>query len=129
MQISNSGALDGFRFRITESNPKTIMPGHISLPDYQGHHDNPDAAPPATMCDQLLTKLLRQELGYTGLIVSNSTSMAGLTSRVTPSERIVGSLATGIDLYLGTEPETDLEYIKQGVAEGRLTEERVVEIS
>jgi len=30
---------------------------------------------------------------------------------------------------LGTEPETDLEYIKQGVAEGRLTEERVVEIS
>ena len=34
MQISNIGALDGFRFRITESNPKTIMPGHISLLDY-----------------------------------------------------------------------------------------------
>ncbi|MCB0141492.1 MAG: hypothetical protein KDE50_16420, partial [Caldilineaceae bacterium] len=45
---------------------------------YQGYGHNPDDAPPATHCDKLLIQLLRQELGYTGLIVSDSTSMIGL---------------------------------------------------
>jgi beta-N-acetylhexosaminidase len=98
---------------------------HISLPDYQGYRNNPDAAPPATLCDKLLIKLLRQELGYTGLIVSDSTSMVGLTSRAAPAERIVNSLAAGIDLYLGANPEHDLGYVLQAVRDGRLTEEGI----
>ncbi len=103
----------------------TIMPGHISLPAYQGYSDNPDAAPPATLCHQLLSKLLRQELGYTGLIVSDSTSMIGLTSRAAPGERIVGSLAAGIDLYLGAEPERDFPVVLQAVHTGRLSEAQI----
>ena len=103
----------------------TIMPGHIALPDYQGYCDNPDDAPPATLCKLLLTRLLREELGYTGLIVSDSTSMIGLTSRAAPAERIVRSLAAGIDLYLGAEPERDLPAVLQAVRIGRLTEARI----
>jgi beta-N-acetylhexosaminidase len=75
----------------------------------------------------LLLKLLRQELGYTGLIVSDSTSMAGLTSRAAPADRIVASLAAGIDLYLGADPDRDLGYVLQAVREGRLTEEGIYE--
>lgn len=108
--------------RVIEAGVMTIMPGHISLPDYQGYRDNPDAAPPATLCDKLLIQLLRQELGFTGLIVSDSTSMVGLTSRAAPAERIVESLAAGIDLYLGADPDRDLGYVLQAVRDGRLTE-------
>ena len=108
-----------------EAGVMTIMPGHISLPDYQGYLNNPDAAPPATHCDKLLTKLLRKEMGYTGLIVSDSTSMIGLTSRAAPGERIVRSLAAGIDMYLGADPERDLPHVLQAVREGRLTEEGI----
>lgn len=111
--------------RVIEAGVMTIMPGHISLPDYQGYRNNPDAAPPATLCDKLLIKLLRQELGYTGLIVSDSTSMVGLTSRAAPAERIVNSLAAGIDLYLGANPELDLGYVLQAVRDRRLTEEGI----
>jgi beta-N-acetylhexosaminidase len=111
--------------QVIEAGIMTIMPGHISLPDYQGYRENPDAAPPATLSDKLLIKLLRQELGYTGLIVSDSTSMIGLTSRAAPAERLVGSLAAGIDLYLGANPEHDLGYVMQAVREGRLTEEGI----
>jgi beta-N-acetylhexosaminidase len=103
----------------------TIMPGHISLPDYQGHRADPDAAAPATLSRKLLIELLRQELGFTGLIVSDSTSMAGLTTRAAPAERIVASLAAGIDLYLGAEPERDLPHVLQAVRAGRLTEEEI----
>ena len=111
--------------RVIDAGVMTIMPGHIALPDYQGYRDNPDAAPPATLCHQLLIKLLRQTLGFTGLIVSDSTSMIGLTSRAAPGERIVNSLAAGIDLYLGAEPERDLAAVRQAVREGRLTEEGI----
>lgn len=111
--------------QVIEAGVWTIMPGHIALPDYQGYADDPDAAPPATMCKLLLTRLLRRELGYTGLIVSDSTSMIGLTSRAAPEERIVRSLAAGIDLYLGAEPERDFAAVRQAVRMGRLTEEQI----
>lgn len=111
--------------RVIEAGVWTIMPGHISLPDYQGYTANLDAAPPATLSKKLLIDLLRQELGFTGLIVSDSTSMVGLTSRAAPGERIVGSLAAGIDLYLGAEPERDLPVVLEAVRTGRLTEESV----
>ena len=111
--------------RVIEAGVMTVMPGHISLPDYQGYRDNPEAAPPATHSRKLLIQLLRQELGFNGLIVSDSTSMVGLTSRAAPAERIVASLAAGIDLYLGAEPERDLGYVLQAVREGRLTEEGI----
>lgn len=111
--------------QVIEAGVWTIMPGHIALPDYQGYADDPDAAPPATLCKLLLTRLLRRELGYTGLIVSDSTSMIGLTSRAAPGERIVRSLAAGIDLYLGAEPERDFAAVLQAVRIGRLTEEQI----
>jgi len=111
--------------RAIEAGVMTIMPGHISLPDYQGYRADPDAAPPATLSRTLLIDLLRQELGFTGLIVSDSTSMAGLTTRAAPAERIVASLAAGIDLYLGADPDHDLGYVRQAVREGRLSEESI----
>lgn len=111
--------------QVIEAGVWTIMPGHIALPDYQGYADNPDDAPPATTCRLLLTRLLRRELGYTGLIVSDSTSMVGLTSRAAPGERIVASLAAGIDLYLGAEPARDFAAVLQAVRIGRLTEEQI----
>ncbi len=111
--------------RVIAEGVMTIMPGHISLPDYQGYRADPDAAPPATLSRTLLTGLLREELGYTGLIVSDSTSMAGLTTRAAPAERIVASIEAGIDLYLGAEPERDLRAILDAVHAGRLHEEAI----
>ncbi len=111
--------------QVIEAGVMTIMPGHISLPDYQGYSDNPDDAPPATLCKKLLIQLLRQELGFAGLIVSDSTSMAGLTSRAAPAERMIKSLAAGIDLYLGADPERDLDYVLKAIREGHLSEETI----
>ncbi|MEZ4863868.1 MAG: glycoside hydrolase family 3 N-terminal domain-containing protein [Caldilineaceae bacterium] len=102
-----------------------IMPGHISLPDYQGYRDDPAAAPPATLDSKLLIDLLRGELGFDGMIVSDNAGMIGLTIHTTPEDQIVQSIASGIDMYLNADPEHDFDRLLQGVHDGRLSEERV----
>jgi beta-N-acetylhexosaminidase len=103
----------------------TIMPGHISLPDYQGYADDPETAPPATISRKLLVDLLRGELGFDGLIVSDSTTMIGLTSRTKPEERAVAAVAAGNDVYLNADPDRDFGYLVQAVRDGRLPEDQI----
>jgi beta-N-acetylhexosaminidase len=103
----------------------TVMPGHISLPAYQGFLDNPEAAPPATIARELLETLLRQELGFDGLIVSDATGMIGFASRLPPAERAVAAINAGIDLYLGANPDVDYPALLAAVRDGRLSEARV----
>ncbi len=103
----------------------TIMPGHISLPAYQGFFERPEDAPPATISRELLQTLLRQELGFDGVIVSDATGMMGFASRLPPAERAVAAINAGIDLYLDTKPDTDYPALLAAVRDGRLPEERV----
>ena len=49
-----------------------VMPGHISLPDYQGFADRPVDAPPATISSRWINDLLRTALGFTGLILAGA---------------------------------------------------------
>jgi beta-N-acetylhexosaminidase len=110
---------------VIEAGVTCIMPGHISLPDYQGYHDHPGAAPPATLSPELLVDLLRQELGFEGMIVSDNASMIGLRIHTNPEDQIVSCIAAGIDMYLNADPEHDFERLLQGVRDGRLSEERI----
>lgn len=104
-----------------------IMPGHIALPDYQGYRANPADAPPATLSRKLLVDLLRQELGYAGLIVSDNASMIGLTCHADAADLVVASIASGIDIYLNADPEHDFDRLLRAVQSGRLTEARIYE--
>lgn len=103
----------------------TIMPGHISLPAYQGYSENPLDAPPATISSELLEGLLRQELGFEGLIVSDAAGMIGFASRLAPVERAPAAINAGIDLYLGANADVDYPALLAAVREGRVTEGRV----
>jgi len=102
-----------------------IMPGHISLPDYQGFSENPVDAPPATLDSKLLVDLLRTELGFDGLLISDASGMIGLSTRVPSDERVVQTIKAGMDVYLFPETLDDYERLLQAVKQGTLSEERV----
>lgn len=102
-----------------------IMPGHISLPDYQGYRQRPEEAPPATLSRRLLIELLRQELGFAGLIVSDNASMIGLACHADAEDLIVEAIAAGIDIYLNADPEHDFDRLLAGVQDGRITEAQI----
>jgi beta-N-acetylhexosaminidase len=110
---------------VIEAGVLCVMPGHISLPDYQGFADRPEEAPPATLSPKLLIDLLRTELGFDGLLISDASGMIGLSSRLPSHERAVQSIKSGLDVYLFPETLKDYERLLQAVKDGRLSEERV----
>ncbi|MCB0090042.1 MAG: hypothetical protein KDE54_19185, partial [Caldilineaceae bacterium] len=112
---------------IIDAGVMAVMPGHISLPDYQGFADRPIDALPATLDSKLLNGLLREELGFDGLIISDATGMIGMTTRVATNQRVVECIKAGCDVYLFPETIADYERLLDAVEDGRLSEERVRE--
>ncbi|MEM7133817.1 MAG: glycoside hydrolase family 3 N-terminal domain-containing protein [Chloroflexota bacterium] len=112
---------------VIEAGVMCIMPGHISLPDYQGYQDSPEDAPPATLDRKLLIDLLRGEFGFEGVIVSDNASMIGLTCHAAPEDLIIEAIAAGNDIYLNADPEHDYDRLFNGVRDGRISEEQIVE--
>ncbi len=101
----------------------TIMTGHLSVPAIE-----PDPDVPATLSHKVLTDLLRRELGFDGIVVTDALDMAGVTLRYPPGEAAVRSILAGADVLL-VPPVTDaaLAALKDAVASGRLPMSRVDE--
>ncbi|HVZ31838.1 MAG TPA: glycoside hydrolase family 3 N-terminal domain-containing protein, partial [Polyangiaceae bacterium] len=78
---------------------KTIMAGHIALPAYEAA-DARGLYPPATVSRRLLTDLLRGELGFEGLLVSDAMGMGGVAGFVPPFEAYARFLEAGGDCVL-----------------------------
>jgi beta-N-acetylhexosaminidase len=77
-----------------------IMPGHITLPAYQQERIN-GFPPPATLSKELLTDLLKGEMGFKGVIVSDAMTMGGF--RGWYPNRLEGeiqSFLAGVDILL-----------------------------
>lgn len=105
---------------------RLVMTSHIMLPQL-------DPVSPATMSRTVLLDLLRHELGFAGVIVSDALDMAGARSAGGPGEAAVRALRAGCDLLcLGTD-NTDTELVeisdavRDALAVGGLSTERVRE--
>jgi beta-N-acetylhexosaminidase len=110
---------------------ESVMIGHIRLPEMSrklrpGIKDN--EIMPATIAPELLQDLLRDELGFNGLVITDATHMVGLTSAMRRAEIMPYTIAAGCDMILYyRDKEEDIEAIKEGLANGVLTEERLNE--
>ena len=89
---------------------RLIMTSHILLPQLDREH-------PATMSRIVLDDLLRRELGFSGVVVSDALDMAGASSAVGMAGAAVAALPAGCDLLcLGTEnTDAQLADIEQAV--------------
>jgi beta-N-acetylhexosaminidase len=106
----------------------SVMSAHISLPAYAQAHgaSGVEAYRPASVSKLLNLGLLRQELGFNGLIVSDATTMGGLASWARRSEVVVDVIENGCDMVLFTRDlEADLRSLEAALQEGRLSEARV----
>jgi len=119
-----------YRTLITEG-VLAIMSGHISLPSYI-RSKRPDAGleafRPASVSRLLNIDLLRDELGFNGIIVSDATPMGGLSAWGHHLDTLPDIIANGCDMILFSDaPEEDMAAVKAAVENGRITPERLEE--
>jgi beta-N-acetylhexosaminidase len=107
-----------------EAGCRVIMTSHVMLPQLDPNH-------PATMSSIILQDLLRGELGFTGVVVSDALDMAGASGSLGMAGAAVAALRAGCDLLcLGTD-NTDAQLadieraMSSAIAEGTLTSTRV----
>jgi len=111
--------------RVIAAGLMSVMSGHIAFPAYQ--REGKSAALPATLSRQLQVDLLRGELGFDGVIVSDAAPMIGLTSRVPERNAVVENIRAGSDVFLFANPRDDFYRLMQAVETGELSEDRVYE--
>lgn len=100
---------------------KAVMAGHISLPCYQSE------VLPATLSSELLVDLLRNQLGFNGVIVTDATLMVGFAVEER-AKTVPKSIAAGCDMFLFTRnPMEDFNAMMMGVMEGVISQQRLDE--
>ena len=109
----------------------SVMSAHIALPAFVRAID-PDAGAeayrPASLSKLLNEDLLRRELGFNGLIVSDATPMAGMGDWGPRDEVLPEVIISGCDVILfSDDPNGDLMRLVKAVADGRLSQDRVDE--
>lgn len=108
----------------------SIMAGHIGLPKYVRQF-NPTATVeeanlPATLNKYILTDLLREKMGFNGVIVTDASHMIGMTGAMKRADLLPTSIAAGVDLFLFfNDPDEDFEWMKAGYEKGIITDERL----
>lgn len=117
---------------LIDEGAQTVMIGHIAQPAYV-EKMNPNASMrekylPASVSKELLGGLLREKLGFNGVISTDSSCMIGYTTAMKRKEAVVESIANGCDIILFNKSlEEDIAFIKEGIADGRITAERLEE--
>ncbi len=99
----------------------TVMTGHLSIPALE-----PDPNTPATLSSNILTGVLRKELGYQGLVVTDAMDMGGITVRYAPGDAAARAFAAGADaLLMPPVPDAAFEALKDAVKSGHISRERL----
>ena len=109
----------------------TLMAGHIYQPAYTRYF-NPQIADediyPGSLSYELLHDLLRQKLGFNGLISSDATNMAGFSCQGKRSELLVRAINAGCDMLLFTRDlEEDFNFVLAAVNNGTISSARLDE--
>lgn len=108
-----------------------IMGGHIMMPEYM-RGINPDIKDeemlPATLCPEIMNGLLRDKLGFNGMVVTDASHMVAMTDRMTRKEMLPVCINAGCDMFLFfNDPEEDFATMLEAYKNGTISEERMTE--
>ena len=108
-----------------------IMGGHILMPELMK-----DIKPgiryedmlPATLCQEIMTGLLRDELGFNGMVVTDASHMVAMTNQMKRKDMLPLSIMAGCDMFLFfNDPDEDFGTMLEAYRSGIITEERMEE--
>jgi beta-N-acetylhexosaminidase len=98
----------------------SIMTAHMAVPALE------PADIPVTVSRKVMTALLKDELGFTGLVTTDAMDMYGLSKQFSLGEAAIRSLEAGVDvLLIPPDPERAINAVVKAVEAGRLSPARI----
>ena len=108
-----------------------IMGGHILMPKLQKELKSSirdEEILPATLSYDIMTTLLRDRLGFNGLVVTDASHMVAMTNRMKRKEMLPLAINAGCDMFLFfNDPDEDFATMLDAYRNGRISEERMRE--
>ncbi len=99
-----------------EAGAGMVMAGHICLPEVDGDV-------PATLSSKIIGGLLRDELGWDGVVITDSFAMAAITDSYTQTDAAVLAVKAGCDIILGAQdPDSVVAAILENIPSERIDE-------
>lgn len=106
-----------------EAGAEFVMAGHISFPNVDTGEDVP-----ATISRYFLTDILRSEMGFEGIILTDALNMQAITDYYSSGDAAIKAINAGVDMILMPASFGDAYSAVQSAAQdGRITEERIDE--
>ena len=103
-----------------ENGVPVIMAGHLTVPALS------QSDKPASLNKDIITGLLREELGFDGVVVTDAMNMEAVTDIYGDGDAAVAAIDAGVDIILMTpDIQTAFNALKTAVGDGRLTEKRI----
>jgi beta-N-acetylhexosaminidase len=98
----------------------SVMTAHLAVPALSA------ADLPATLSTAILTDLLKKDLNFKGLVVTDALEMGGIVKSFSTGEASVRALEAGADvLLMPTDPDAVIKAVTAAVQSGRLTRQRI----
>ncbi len=99
-----------------------IMVGHLAIPAITGNNT------PASLSKEIITNLLKEELGFNGVVITDALNMKALTNEYTEEEIYINAINAGVDILLMPDFDYEtIEIIMSAIEEGKIEEEEITD--
>lgn len=106
--------------KLIDAHVTAVMTGHLNVPTLD------PSGLPASLSPRIVTDLLKDELGFTGLVITDGLGMKAITENFKPGEIEWYALAAGNDILLcPVDVPKAVKYIEQAVTDGRFSEDEL----
>lgn len=103
-----------------ENDAEVIMIGHLAIPNITNDQT------PSSLSKEIITDLLKKEMGFNGLVVTDALNMKALTKYYSEAEIYEKAINAGVDLLLMPEhPNQAIYWIKESISNGKISEEQI----
>lgn len=102
--------------RAIEAGVQAVMSAHLFVPAL-----DPTPNLPATLSPPIMTDLLRKELGFKGLVVTDAMGMKGITNAYSSEQAALKSILAGVDIVLlPPEPDRVVRFLAEAARSGEI---------
>jgi len=107
--------------RAIDAGVDAVMVAHVNAPDYQDH-----AQDPASLSEFWLQEILREKMGFNGVIITDAMRMGGIVKNYSDEYALLATVRAGSDIIIQNQNlKKSIDIIEKAVMDGKIPESRI----